>query len=160
MYLLLKSTFPGYTLSAGNDAIQMAHGVECRLPYLDHRVIELSTRLPIDRSLRTGVEKHLLREVARPVVSDAIYRRPKDRILAPELAIIETELLDELLHDVLRGPLLSATPFFDRGRVLALLDSLPQRDAANRSALNASLMLILSTCLMQQRFGIGQAQTR
>jgi len=159
MYLFSKSVLPSYTLSASNDAIQMAHGIECRLPFLDHHVVELSTRLPIDRLIRGPVEKYLLREVARPVISEAIYRRPKDRFIAPEMMALETGLLDELLQDTLRSSLLSATPFFEPTRIVALLDSLSERDTAARTAVNPSLMLALTACLMQQRFGISHASS-
>jgi asparagine synthase (glutamine-hydrolysing) len=152
MYLWSKLVLPSYLLSAANDAMQMAHGIECRLPFLDHHVVELSTRLPIDRLIRGGVEKYLLREVARPFVTDAIYRRPKCQIVAPEAMAIGTRLIDELIHDTLRGSALSAMPFFDRPRVIARLDSLPDCDTAVRAALNPSLCLVLSACLLQQRF--------
>jgi asparagine synthase (glutamine-hydrolysing) len=156
MYLWAKSMLPGYILSASNDSIQMAHGVECRLPYLDHRLIELSTRLPIDRSIRGGVEKYLLREVARPLVGEAIYRRPKDRVIAPELVAIETTMLDQV-HDLLRDPAFLATAFFEPARVVALLDALPAMAPTDRAAHNTALMLAVSVGLMQQRFGISNA---
>ena len=157
MYLWSKSVLPNYILSALGDRMEMAHSVEGRLPFLDHRVVELSARLPIDRLIRGGVEKYLLREVARPVVTDAVYRRQKHPFFAPPASAAERGALRELLHDTLRGPLLHATPFFDPPRVVALLDSLPRHDAATRGALDAPLMVILSLCLLQRRLGITDA---
>jgi asparagine synthase (glutamine-hydrolysing) len=154
MYLWSKSVLPNFILSVLGDRMEMAHSVEGRLPFLDHRVVELSTRLPIDRLIRGDVEKHLLREVARPVVTDAVYRRRKHPFFAPPAAAAETGRLRELVHDTLRGSLLHATPFFEPSRVVALLDSLPERDAATRTALDGPLMVILSLCLMQRRFGV------
>jgi asparagine synthase (glutamine-hydrolysing) len=157
MYLWSKSVLPNFILSALGDRMEMAHSVEGRLPFLDHRVVELSTRLPIDRLIRGGIEKYLLREVARPVVTDAVYRRHKHPFLAPPASAGDTGTLRELLHDTLRGPALRQSPFFDQARVVALLDSLPGRDAAARTALDGPLMVMLSTVLMQQRFGISDA---
>ena len=160
LYLWSKSVFPNYILSASNDAMQMAHGVECRLPFLDHRVVEIATRLPVDRLIRGDVEKYLLREAARGVVTEAIRRRPKDRTVAPQVMAIEGAVLDELVQDTLRSPALAATPFFEPSSVVALLDSLPMRDPAARAACHPALMLALSVCLLQQRFAIGDTQDR
>jgi len=157
MYLWSKSVLPNFILSALGDRMEMAHSVEGRLPFLDHRVVELSTRLPIDRLIRGGVEKYLLREVARPVVTDAVYRRQKHPFFAPPATAGETGALRELVHDTLRGPLLSATPLFDPARVAGVLDSLPARDAATRTALDGPLMVIVSYCLLQRRLGITDA---
>jgi len=159
MYLWSKSVLPNFILSVLGDRMEMAHSVEGRLPFLDHRVVELSTRLPIDRLIRGSVEKYLLREATRPVVTDAVYRRHKHPFLAPPATAGDTGTLRELLHDTLRGPLLRATPFFEPSRVIALLDSLPARDVQTRTALDGPLMVILSYCLMQRQFGIGDVRT-
>lgn len=161
MYTWSKSVLPNYILSALGDRMEMAHSIEGRLPLLDHKVVELSTRLPIARLIdeRAGgaVEKHLLREVARPVVTDAIYRRQKHPFFAPPAAAADTGALRELVHDTLRGPLMRTQPFFEPARVAALLDALPSREPAARAALDAPLMLILSYALLQRRFGITDA---
>jgi hypothetical protein len=45
----------------------------------------------------------------------------------------------------------------DSSKVIALPDSLPARDAAARTVLDRRLTVILSCCLMQQRFGLADA---
>jgi len=47
------------------DRLLMAHGVEARLPFLDHRLVELALAAPADLLERPGLDKPLLREVAR-----------------------------------------------------------------------------------------------
>lgn len=157
MYLWSKWQLPGDALAVRSDAIQMAHGVACRLPFLDHRVIELSTRLPIDRLIRGDVEKYLLREAARPVITEAQYRRPKDRLGAPHVTAIESAVVDTLVQDTLRGPLVAASPFFDPARIRMALDALPTLDRNARQVLHGPLMLAATLCLMQQRFGLADA---
>lgn len=154
MYLWSKSVLPNFILSVLGDRMEMAHSVEGRVPFLDHRVVELSTRLPVDRLIRGQVEKYLLREVARPVVTDTVYRREKHPFFAPPAAASDTGRMRELLHDTLRGPLLAESPFFDAHAVTALLDSLPHRDIATRTALDGPLMVMASYCLLQRRLGI------
>ena len=151
MYLWSRSVLPNFILSVLGDRMEMAHSVEGRLPFLDHHVVELSRRLPMDRLIRGTVEKHVLREVARPVVTDTIYRRQKHPFFAPPAL---GGPLHELLQDTLRGPALRAVPFFDQRRVTGLLDALPGLDDATRTAVDAPLLVMLSTCLMHRRFGL------
>jgi asparagine synthase (glutamine-hydrolysing) len=54
-----RDLLPGF-LHYG-DAISMAHGVESRLPYLDHRLVELCFRMPSAHKVRDGRTKAVLR---------------------------------------------------------------------------------------------------
>lgn len=158
MYLWTKVVLPG-SVAPACDRMDMAHSIEARLPFLDHRVVELSARLPIDRLIRGDVEKYLLREAAHFVITDAIYHQRKQPLaqIAVATANDTAAPLDELLHDTLRGDLLRACLFFRRRRVIALLDSLPTRAPAMRVAFHNQLTAIASICLLQRRFGIDDA---
>jgi asparagine synthase (glutamine-hydrolysing) len=57
-----------------------------------------------------------------------------------------------LLQDTLRGPTLTAMPFFDAPKVLNLLDGLYKMDEASRVANDQVLMTLLSACVLQDRF--------
>lgn len=151
MYLWSKSVLPGFILSVLGDRMEMAHSIEGRLPFLDHHVVEVVARMPVDLLIRGEVEKHALREVARPRVTETIARRQKHPFFAPP---VTDGPLAELLHDTLRGPSFADVPFFDQRRVTALLDGLPALDPATRVAMDAPLLLLLSTALMQRRFGL------
>jgi asparagine synthase (glutamine-hydrolysing) len=59
-----------------------------------------------------------------------------------------------LVQDTLRGAVLASLPFFDQRKVIALLDSLPAMDDGARTAIDPALMVILSACMLQQRFAL------
>jgi asparagine synthase (glutamine-hydrolysing) len=59
------------------DIASMAHGLECRQPFLDCRVVELAARMPIDRKFRRGRGKLILREVFADLLPASIQRRRK-----------------------------------------------------------------------------------
>jgi asparagine synthase (glutamine-hydrolysing) len=154
MYLWSKAHFHATMLSVCGDRSEMAHSVEGRHPLLDHPLVELAREIPAALQVRSGVGKHILREAARPYITDAIYRRPKQPFTAPPLIGAGTPRLRDMAQDVLRGKALDDVPFFDRKRVLALLDSLlDEQRGANVGALwGAPLVTILSACVLQDRF--------
>ncbi|MCY4011090.1 MAG: asparagine synthase (glutamine-hydrolyzing) [Gammaproteobacteria bacterium] len=72
------------TLLHYGDAISMAHSIESRLPFLDHRLVEFVFGLPGEYKLRDGRGKALLREAVRGDVPDSILRdRPKLGFVVP-----------------------------------------------------------------------------
>ena len=105
--------------------MEMAHSVEGRLPFLDHHVVELARDLPISQKIRGMTEKYVLREAARPVLTATVHGRHKHPFLTPPSALSPGERLHELVQETLRGPALASLPFYDRAKVVALLDGLP-----------------------------------
>ncbi len=59
------------------DIASMAHGLECRPPFLDHRVVELAARMPVRRKFRAGRGKRILLETFADLIPAPIRSRPK-----------------------------------------------------------------------------------
>jgi asparagine synthase (glutamine-hydrolysing) len=57
------------------DRMSMAHGLESRVPLLDHPIVELAATIPADIKFRDGKMKHILREVVAPFLPDSIFNR-------------------------------------------------------------------------------------
>lgn len=82
-YLEVTLFMSGYLLSSQGDRMLMAHSVEGRFPFLDHRVIEWAALMPPRLKLRGLVEKWALKEAARPYVPASAIERPKQPYRAP-----------------------------------------------------------------------------
>ncbi len=74
------------------DNMTMAWGLEARVPFLDHHVVELAARMPPEIKLREG-GKHPLKAIARGLLPDAIIDRPKGYFPVPALKYVRGPFL-------------------------------------------------------------------
>jgi asparagine synthase (glutamine-hydrolysing) len=62
----------------------MAHGIEGRFPFLDHRLIEFASRIPPRLTLKGLTEKHILRKATAHLLPERIANRTKQPYRAPD----------------------------------------------------------------------------
>jgi asparagine synthase (glutamine-hydrolysing) len=105
--------------------------------------------------IRGVTEKYLLREAAKPLITETVYRRQKHPFLSPPVTTVPTERFHEMMQDTLRGPALASLPFYDQKKIVALLDQLPGVSDSDRVGWDPVLMSVLSACVIQERFGLG-----
>ncbi|NUB27565.1 N-acetylglutaminylglutamine amidotransferase [Azospirillum brasilense] len=84
------------------DNMTMAWGLEGRVPFLDHDLVELAARVPPELKVRDG-GKYVLKEAARKVVPSEVIDRPKGYFPVPALKYLRGPYL-ELVRDVLNQP--------------------------------------------------------
>ncbi len=81
------------------DNMTMAWGLEARVPFLDHQLVELAARCPPAMKLRDG-GKYPLKVLARGLLPDAVIDRPKGYFPMPALKYVRGPFLD-MMRDVL-----------------------------------------------------------
>jgi asparagine synthase (glutamine-hydrolysing) len=153
-YLWGKTMLPNYVLSNLGDRMEMAHSVEGRLPFLDHHVVAEATAMPIAMKIQGTTEKYVLREAARPVLIDSVYRRQKHPFMSPPSTLRRDDTLYTFFQDTLRSDVLDRPGIYSRTKVTALLDALPSMDAAARMRADALLTWMASLCLLGERMGV------
>lgn len=82
------------------DNMTMAWGLEARVPFLDHEVVELAARMPAALKLQSN-GKHPLKMIARGLLPDAVIERPKGYFPMPALKFVRGPFLafmQEVLH--------------------------------------------------------------
>jgi asparagine synthase (glutamine-hydrolysing) len=74
------------------DKMSMAVSLECRVPFLDHELVELAARMPQDVKIRGGRLKHALKEALAGVLPDDILERRKRGFGTPMGAWLKRDL--------------------------------------------------------------------
>ena len=59
------------------DKMSMAHSLEARMPYMDHKLVEFSMQIPQELKVGHGTEKYILRKIASPLLPKEIVARQK-----------------------------------------------------------------------------------
>jgi asparagine synthase (glutamine-hydrolysing) len=154
LYVWAKSVLPNYILNLLGDRMEMAHSVEGRVPFLDHHLVECVSRAPVSLKIRGVTEKYLLREAAKPLITETAYRRQKHPFLSPPGTTVPTERFHQMMQDTLRDPILGLLPFYDHKKIVALLDQLALISDSDRLGWDPVLMSVLSACVIQEQFGL------
>ncbi|MEZ5588064.1 MAG: N-acetylglutaminylglutamine amidotransferase [Sedimenticolaceae bacterium] len=84
------------------DNMTMAWGLEARVPFLDHELVELAARIPAEFKIASG-GKGVLKEAARSVIPHEVIDRPKGYFPVPALKYLEGEYL-EFVQEALEQP--------------------------------------------------------
>ena len=139
------------------DRMEMAHSIEGRVPFLDHKLVEVIANQPVNQKIRGMTEKYVLREAVKDVITDTVYQRQKHPFLSPPATLNPEDTFQTFVQDMLRGETLRSIPFFNQKAVVALLDKLPRMDVGARTAIDQVLMYLVSLCVLQERFGLSSA---
>jgi asparagine synthase (glutamine-hydrolysing) len=151
-YLEMDTLLSGYLLSAQGDRMQMAHAVEARFPFLDHRVLEFAARLPERLKLRGLREKYLLRRYAERWLPRSIVARTKFPYRAPVAAALVGPGAAEWTREAFSPEALRQVGVFDPGKVGRLCAKVARLPASASEADAMALMAVASTQLLARAF--------
>ena len=101
------------------DNMTMAWGLEARVPFLDHDVVELAARIPPEHKLADG-GKGVLKRGSRGIVPDEVIDRTKGYFPVPAIRQLEGPYLQRV-RDALTDPAARARGLFRDGAVDAML---------------------------------------
>ena len=102
------------------DNMTMAWGLEARVPFLDHQLVELVARMPAELKIHAG-GKYPLKKIARGLVPDSVIDRPKGYFPLPALKYVRGRFL-EFMRDTLDSQACRERGLYRREYVQKLLD--------------------------------------
>jgi asparagine synthase (glutamine-hydrolysing) len=121
------------------DRTSMAHSLEVRVPYLDHRLVEFCARMPTNLKLRNGSTKRILRVVARDLVPDFVIDRPKIGFFSGAVKQWFDKQVAGSVGDVLLDPGARYCEFIERAEIERLVHA---EDSYRKSKLLLCVLML------------------
>ncbi len=117
---LTQSSLPA--LLHYEDRNAMAHSIEARVPFLDHRLVEYVFSLPAEQKIQDGYTKTVMRHAMQGVLPDAIrLRTDKMGFVTPERVWL-SGALREWARSILGSGSFKARDYFDAQSIAMALD--------------------------------------
>ena len=126
------------------DRVSMAHGVESRVPLLDHPMVELAATIPADIKFNGGQLKHIMKTAFGAYVPKEILERTDKMGFPTPLIEFAQGPARSFVRDVFSSSVAGSRGFVDNGMILSRLDSEPK--------FGRKLWGLLSLELWQQEF--------
>ena len=101
------------------DNMTMAWGLEARVPFLDHELVELAMQMPPQMKLKSS-GKHPLKEISRAILPKEVIDRPKGYFPMPALKYVQGEFLD-FMREILNSQACRERGIFQRNYIDKLL---------------------------------------
>ena len=150
-WLEVTTLLEPYLLAAQGDRVAMAHGVEGRYPFLDHRVYASSVALPAARKLTETRDKVALRDLADELLPESISARRKQPYRAPEVVPFFSDGSPGWVEEMLSPAALDEVGIWEPRRVEGLLRRCRSGRATGVRE-GMALIAVLSTQLWHEEF--------
>ncbi len=102
------------------DLMSMANGLEVRVPFLDHTVVEFAFSLPESAKINGKMKKRILQDSFRNILPQELYNRPKKGFEVPLLKCFRGDLQSLITDDLLSDEFIEEQNIFDIAEVRSL----------------------------------------
>ena len=150
-YLEMVTLLEPYLLSSQGDRMALAHGVEGRFPFLDHRLFEFAAALPTRSKLQGMREKQILRRWAAGIVPPEVRERSKQPYRAPDTPAFFSADRPEYVDALLQPASVRDSGVFDPAAVSGLMRRC-EAGLATGAREGQALIAVLSTQLWHHEF--------
>ncbi len=136
------------------DRMSMAHSLEVRPPFLDHRIVQFAATLPEDFKIRGDSLKFILRELMNGKLPQSVLTRPKEGFDIPAQRWFRTSLRG-LMEEVLSPQAVRATGLFN----VDAMERLKRDHLTRRANLGYPLWGLVTLFLWMKRWNVETAVT-
>ena len=102
------------------DLMSMANGLEVRVPFLDHKIVDFVFNLPASSKINSQIRKRILQDTFRDFLPKELYKRPKKGFEVPLLKWFRTSLRSMIQDDLLSDKLIEEQQIFDPSEIRKL----------------------------------------
>jgi len=140
-----------YLLSSQGDRMGMAHSVEGRYPFLDHRVVEFACTIPPGLRMKALNEKNILKKAMSGLLPQSINKRKKQPYMAPDILSFFGDSTPEYIDFYLSEKKLRESGLFKPAAVKKLIEKC-QRKSRQGFKENMAFVGILSSQILYNHF--------
>jgi asparagine synthase (glutamine-hydrolysing) len=144
------------------DRVEMAHSLEVRVPFLDHKLYDAAKHIPVDFKMRGGVEKAVLRDAAKGLLPEELRLRRKRGFMFTSDPIdfygVDRALTGKLRHYLSRSTFERARIFsYGAFRLISLLARVPAWNRIPalgriRQGANKIMMYLMQTHMLHDMY--------
>jgi len=153
LYVNAKTVLPNFILNYLADRMEMAHSIEGRVPFLDHRVAEVAARVPVNMKVKGIRVKHVRRGAAKDVLIPEVYDRQKHPFTTPPTRNTNDPML-AFYRDTFASQAAKDQPIYDMKKVSTTLDQLLACPDDQRIAVEGGLQRVASVIVMHELFSM------
>lgn len=150
-YLELTLFMSCYLLSSQGDRMMMGRSIEGRVPFLDHRLIELAARIPPKFKLRGLTEKYILKRAFGRELPPSVSQRPKQPYRAP-IAACFARGANNLAAELLEPSALQQSGMLNAAALTHLLDRVNAKASTLSERDEMAIATAASLQLVQHQF--------
>jgi asparagine synthase (glutamine-hydrolysing) len=147
IYFEFKNRLPELLLMRV-DKMSMAASVEARVPFLDHRLVEFSFRIPQDLKLKQGITKYILKKAAEGIIPNDVIWRKKKGFAAPIREWFRNGALSQYAYERIFESNLASQGIFNTKFIKMMFDS----HASGRDNFERQLWSLLVICMWNDAF--------
>ena len=130
----------------------MAHSVEGRFPFLDHRLIEFAATLPEGLKLRGLKEKWILKRYAARWVPERVLRRRKFPYRAPIASALTGRQAPRWANALMSRDAIRERGIFDDDKIARLVAKLSAQSSSPSETDSQAIMAVATTQLLAEQF--------
>ena len=102
------------------DLMSMANGLEVRVPFLDHNLVDFVFRLPASYKINNKMRKRILQDAFKDLLPPELYNRPKKGFEVPLLKWFRSSLKSTIDQELLGDNFIKEQGIFDPGEIKRL----------------------------------------
>ncbi len=150
-YLESRTLLANYLLSSQGDRMAMAHSIEGRYPFLDHRVVEFACQIPPHLRMKVLREKNILKKAMAGRLPGGIIERKKQPYMAPDIASFAGKAGEECLERYMSDSAVTEAGLFRKEAVRQLVGKC-RKNQPQGFRENMAFIGILSTQILHDKF--------
>lgn len=104
LYCDIKTYLPEDILCV-TDRMSMQHGLEVRVPFLDHKFLEFCATIPAEMKIRFMQKKYLMKKAVRPLLPKEVISHRKQGFVGPMTRWLKSDLKSFVLETLSEGNL-------------------------------------------------------